>query len=130
MSAMRPGQVIEKFIHYFNAGDLDSLVEDLYEDGAVLAVKPGADTLSGKAATREAVKNFLALRGKLVLLQTTTFENGDIALMHNRWRLDIPGRDALGGITAEVVRRQADGSWRYVIDNPWGGAWLDTAPQA
>lgn len=28
------------------------------------------------------------------------------------------------GATAEVVRRQADGSWKYVIDNPDGSALL------
>jgi hypothetical protein len=32
------------------------------------------------------------------------------------------------GTTAEVVRRQADGTWRYAIDNPWGGVVLDPAP--
>ena len=26
----------------------------------------------------------------------------------------------MGATTAEVVRRQADGTWRYVIDNVWG----------
>jgi ketosteroid isomerase-like protein len=26
----------------------------------------------------------------------------------------------LGATTAEVARRQADGSWLYVIDNAWG----------
>jgi len=130
MSATKPGQVIEKFIEYFNAGDLDGLVHDLYEDGAVLTAIPGAAAASGKAAIREAIQAFIALGGKMTLVQGAIFENGDIALTHNRWRIDVPGRDALGGSTAEVVRRQADGSWKYVIDNPWGSAWLDTPPQA
>ena len=34
-------------------------------------------------------------------------------------------RDALAGFIsaandADVLRRQADGTWRFVIDNPWG----------
>jgi hypothetical protein len=41
--------------------------------------------------------------------------------------LDIPGSDSTEGTTAEVVRRQADGTWRYLIDNPFGGAVLDAA---
>lgn len=26
----------------------------------------------------------------------------------------------MGSVTAEMVRRQEDGSWRFVIDNAWG----------
>jgi ketosteroid isomerase-like protein len=26
----------------------------------------------------------------------------------------------LAGHSADVLRRQIDGSWRFVIDNPWG----------
>jgi ketosteroid isomerase-like protein len=26
----------------------------------------------------------------------------------------------LTGQNADVLRRQPDGSWRFVIDNPWG----------
>ena len=47
-------------------------------------------------------------------------QNGDIGLTHTHWRLDIPGSEAMEGVTAEIVRRQSDGTWKYLIDNPWG----------
>jgi len=34
------------------------------------------------------------------------------------------GAEAMEGVTAEIVRRQSDGTWKYLIDNPWGGAVL------
>ena len=29
------------------------------------------------------------------------------------------------GVAVDVIRRQPDGSWKMVIDNPWGPAILD-----
>ncbi|HZC99538.1 MAG TPA: hypothetical protein VFA46_04895 [Actinomycetes bacterium] len=49
---------------------------------------------------------------------------GDLAFLSNTWSLSGTGPDGdpvdLGATTAEVTRRQPDGTWRYVIDNPWG----------
>jgi ketosteroid isomerase-like protein len=49
---------------------------------------------------------------------------GDLAYLSNTWSLSGTGPDGtpvtLGATTAEVARRQADGTWRYVIDNAWG----------
>jgi len=36
--------------------------------------------------------------------------------------LDAGNEVSFAGITAEVVRKQADGTWKYIIDDPWGGA--------
>ena len=46
-------------------------------------------------------------------------EQGDIALLSNVWKFELDGSEAATAITAEVARRQPDGSWRYVIDNPY-----------
>jgi ketosteroid isomerase-like protein len=54
----------------------------------------------------------------------SAFNAGDLAYLSNAWSLNGTGPDgnpvALGATTAEVARRQADGTWRYVIDNAWG----------
>ena len=46
---------------------------------------------------------------------------GDVALISNRWRISFGGMPAgasFEGASTEVTRRQADGSWLYVIDSP------------
>ena len=125
MGATAPEQVIQEFSKLFNSGDLDGLIENLYEDDAVFIPSPTDAPIRGKATVTEALKGFLGLSGTLSVLKTTTVQNGDLALTHTRWRLDIPGGDPLEGVTAEIVRRQPDGTWKYAIDNPWGGVVLD-----
>ena len=127
MGATEPEQVIDQFCRLFNSGDLDALVNTLYEDDAVFIPSPADAAVSGKAGVAESLKGFLALGGTLSVLATTAVRNGEIALTHTHWRLDIPGADAMEGLTAEIVRRQPDGNWKYIIDNPWGGAVLEPA---
>jgi ketosteroid isomerase-like protein len=49
---------------------------------------------------------------------------GDIALSIATWTLKGTGPDGkpiqMEGTTTDVLRRQADGRWLFVIDNPWG----------
>jgi ketosteroid isomerase-like protein len=44
-------------------------------------------------------------------------EQGELALLSNRWWMTI-GDLELSAATAEVARRQPDGTWKYAIDNP------------
>ncbi|MBV9547223.1 MAG: hypothetical protein JOY61_22870 [Chloroflexi bacterium] len=46
------------------------------------------------------------------------FNTGDIDQVLALYEPDGSGVD-LGGNTTEVIRRQADGTWRYVIDDPF-----------
>ena len=120
MAAKTPGQVIEEFVRLFASGDVEALVEECYEDDAVFIPEASTGTASGKAAVRDGLKGFVETQGTLSVLASTVFENGDIALTHTHWRLDIAGADSLEGRTAEIVRKQPDGTWKYAIDNPWG----------
>ena len=45
-------------------------------------------------------------------------ENGDTAVVRTDWVLNAPdGSVAMAGSSAEVLRHEADGQWRFVIDD-------------
>jgi len=128
MPANTPEEAHELFSQLFDAGDLDELIS-LYEPDAVMLPEPGKP-VSGSLAIREALQALLALKGKLDLRVQRIIEAGDIALIFSSWTLNGTGPDgvavALQGQTSDVVRLQDDGTWLFVIDNPYGGMGVES----
>jgi uncharacterized protein (TIGR02246 family) len=122
MASPAPAEFSALFTGYFNSGDLDALV-DLYERDAVLLPEPGKPVV-GHEAIRAALEAFVATGLKIDLKTHTIHEADGVALLYSRWTLSdgAGGPPAMSGSTVEVVRRQADGSWRFIIDDPYGGA--------
>lgn len=85
-----PEQVLRSIVDGINTGNLDALMT-LYEPDAGFAGQPGS-LAHGLADVRQGLAGFIAMKGTLDLTVTS----------------------------ADVLRRRADGSWRFVIDNPWG----------
>ena len=121
-SAAMPEQVLASIVTGINAGDLDSLMP-LYESEAAFATQPGS-LASGPPGIREALSGFISMNGTLDLEVTRVLEAGDLALVIGVWSFDGTGPDGepvhLAAKNADVLRRQPDGTWRFVIDNPWG----------
>jgi uncharacterized protein (TIGR02246 family) len=124
MRAGTPEQVIELFTERLNEGDSEGALT-LYEDNASFAVRPG-EVVQGTHAIREALSAFVALKPTLSGTIEKSLIAGDVALVVNRWNLE--GEEPNGapvrmeGVSADVMRRDADGSWRIAIDDPWGGS--------
>ena len=105
--AKNPNDLEKFFVERVNAGDFDGLVA-LYESNAVVAYDNGKAAI-GKKQIREFFTEFLANRPKLdPSNQAEALCSGDLAMTSSRL--------SNGGITAEVSRRQADGSWLWVVD--------------
>jgi uncharacterized protein (TIGR02246 family) len=121
MPAIQPDDMPAVFEQAFNTGDIDQVLA-LYEPDAVLVPQPG-QVVHGLAAIREALQGFFALKLPIRLERKRVLVMGDIALVASSWTLSGTGPDGsavdLGGNTTEVIRRQADGTWRYVIDDPF-----------
>jgi ketosteroid isomerase-like protein len=88
-------------------GDIDGMVA-LYEPDAVLDDGSGGLAV-GRAAIRKVFEDFAAAGRKFELgAQQLPVVCGDLALTSTRL--------SDGAVTAEVARRQSDGSWLWVID--------------
>lgn len=122
MPAHAPEEINRLFTQAFNAGDLEGLVA-LYEPGASLVPQPG-QPVTGAEALREALRGFLALKPTLEMAVRKRVQSGDLALLCADWRLTGTGPDGqpiqMAGTSVEVARRQPDGTWLYVIDDPYG----------
>ena len=90
-------------------GDAEGM-SALYEPNAVLALRDGRLAM-GREAIREFYAGLIAQGRKFELGgQRPAVVNGDLALTSTR----LPN----GDVTAEVARRQSDGTWLWVIDQP------------
>jgi ketosteroid isomerase-like protein len=107
------------------AGDIDAALS-LYEPDATFAMPRGfgEGSVTGTDGLREAFSGFLAMSPDLTVSAERTLVAGDTALVIGNWTLkgrDADGNDVqTGGRYADVVRRQPDGNWLFVIDNPNG----------
>lgn len=110
-------------------GDIDAVL-DLFEPDAVFVVPDDGAELRGHDEIRAGLEAMfegepptLEAAGKPVVYAT-----GDVALVLSGWVLTAPdgqgGSERQTGAATDVMRRQPDGTWRYVIDNPAGVARL------
>ena len=125
MPAHTPAQLHALFQEAANTADVDALIA-LYEPDPTFAPRPGGSA-SGGEALRSHLNELLAIRPRFENVTTTkVFEAGDIALTCSDWAAtatDPAGSPfTMTGRGTEVARRQGDGTWLLVIDNPWGTA--------
>jgi uncharacterized protein (TIGR02246 family) len=107
-----------------NKGDLEAAIA-LYEPTARFVQESG-EVVTGHQAIREKMKGFLAIKPKF-RIKVTGVQSADRNIALTQAKSSVTGTDADGkpvtmsSRRAEVVRGLADGTWKFVIDNPRGG---------
>lgn len=105
--AKEPNDLERLFVERANAGDVEGLVA-LYEPSAVIACGNG-EVVIGLDQIRKFFVRFLAKRPQLdPSVQAAALCSGNLALTSSRL--------SNGDVTAEVARRQPDGTWLWVVD--------------
>ncbi|MEV5323211.1 DUF4440 domain-containing protein [Nonomuraea sp. N2-4H] len=116
-----PADAAARFVEAMNSG---GSLDHVYEDGAVLIPVPGHPvTGSALAAANRHLQSFGV---PMEAVPRQVYVAGDIALLIVDWSMRGTARDGtkidMSGTATDVLRRGADGQWRYVIDNPHGTA--------
>jgi uncharacterized protein (TIGR02246 family) len=108
--AREPEDLTRLFVERSNAGDAEGVAE-LYEPDAVVAYPPGETTV-GRDAIQALWEEVLANRPHFEPEPPLpTLISGDIALTAT------PPEDGTGA-RAQVARRQPDGTWLRLLDQP------------
>jgi uncharacterized protein (TIGR02246 family) len=120
MAITHPDQIHRRFLQAVNAKDADAVLA-MYDPDAVNVELDGSQT-TGRDALRA---SFTGLVGAVRHIEGGTrkiFVAGDIALTSGTWTAEfvLPDGSVIEqqGTSTEVSRRQPDGTWRIVIDDP------------
>jgi uncharacterized protein (TIGR02246 family) len=122
MNTPSPLDAIAQLVNAMNNCQLESALA-LFEPGAAFVMQPGV-VVSGTAGIRQALEGFMALKPTLTIEAQQVVEAGDVAQYCARWSIkgiDLTGAAVqLGGRSSSILRRQPDGRWLFLVDNPWG----------
>jgi ketosteroid isomerase-like protein len=119
---MTPKEFLSSYVEEFNAKNVGSLI-DMYETDACFVIQPG-QVVNGIENIRQSLQGFVDMNGKLESKVKGVIQTSNLALVNTEWSFSGDGPDGkpvnIAGKATDVLRQQSDGTWRVLIDNPWG----------
>ena len=119
-----PEGVVASLLERFGSGKVSAMMA-LYDPEAVFIANDGR-TITDHAEIAARLERDLKLGLPLKAKTRHVFVADDTAQIVLDWSIEGTGPDGkqvqLGGSASDVVRRGADGYWRYLIDNNQGTA--------
>jgi len=118
--ARSPEEIDAEWSEAFNAGDGEAVLA-LYEPGAAF-VLPTGDVIEGVDNIAQALGGFFAMKPRIDLRTTRVLRSGDTAIVYSAWTVTATAPDGtaveMSGTPTVALRRQPDGTWRFLIDDP------------
>ncbi|MFN8185791.1 MAG: DUF4440 domain-containing protein [Gaiellales bacterium] len=105
-----------EWLALFNAGRMDELGERFYAEDA-WAMPPGVEPIRGRGKIvqlfRDVYESGDDPHYELVIIETVA--EGNLGYLVGRYSFTVDGK-SVHGLTHETYRREADGSWKCVVD--------------
>lgn len=102
----------------FNTGDVN-IVLSMYDAEGIFVPEPGK-AVSGREQFEAAIRGILAIPGKMEIKTVYCLQTGDLAVGRSEWSITDGNEVKISAKGIEVMRRQADGTWKIVIDHAFG----------
>jgi len=113
---------VERMTAAFQNGDIENVMK-VYENDAVVVFEPERP-LSDPAVVRATFKQWFAMSPRFEYAGHDVLVAGDLAVHIAPWKMRGKAADGApieqSGLSVAVLRRQSDGRWLMVIDNPHG----------
>lgn len=120
----KPEDVIPSLVERFNSRNLDAMME-LYSPEAVFVDMDGR-VITDRGEFAALFQRDMNLGVPLKAKVRHVFVGGDTAQIVLDWSIDGTNADGkhvhVHGTASDIMRRGADGVWRYIIDNNQGTA--------
>ncbi len=120
MYAQRPEELHQLFVAGVNEHDVDALLA-LYEQDSTVADLEG-HLLQSTDDLRAFLLGFLAVVKQIDGGTRKVLVSGNIALLSSTYHAVLAVQNgeltSIMGISAEAARRQPDGIWRFLLDDP------------
>jgi uncharacterized protein (TIGR02246 family) len=118
-----PADVYSAYLKAFNAADIDATLA-CYESQACFLARSGR-AARGAAELREVYRVTFSNKPQMKFnIRKVVPAGDDLALVVVEWRskaVSPAGEVKLwSGTATDIVRRQPDGAWKLVVDNPYG----------
>jgi ketosteroid isomerase-like protein len=118
---MKPEDLLNSQVEEFNKRNISFLMT-LYEKDVCFASK--SEQVKDPESIRRTLQSFIDMGTKLEARVKRVLQANDLALLITEWTINGTEPDGkpinLTGRGTVVLRRQSDGNWLMVIENPWG----------
>lgn len=129
IKVMKPEDMNSAFAYAFNSGSIELLLA-LYEPDSIL-MDLTSQRVQGMDGIRTTLAGLLQLQGRMVSTNIYCLPFENIALLRAHFILHTVGEDGtpsqIEGHTSEIVRKQPDNRWLYIVDHPFGADPLQMA---
>jgi len=121
---------IEDSARYFQNcvrnGDVEGAL-DCFDDEAIYVTGIGT-FVSGKENIRKALEQVCGLKPDLQAQRSTGFTVDNITAWVDEWTMKATLPDGtkleMRGTSSDILKKQPNGNWAYLVDNPYGAEYL------